>query len=218
MSDHLIEVPGWSEWLATKSLISGKLRGVDRNNLEAFFLSLHAGTEALFRQVLFAGLRLNRVPYRDASEWLFHNDKTPNTKEYPKLFDRLYAIHKTTWASVISSVPGLDQTWDLWNQYSKVVRNHISHGIRKYKDEWLASAIRIDQELLIRLDMALTPLLGGSLASKLTNLNPRLPIGLPGVDLAKVTGCSKSRNARPKLSLINVEATLVALPNCWNLK
>lgn len=212
MSDPLADVPGWSDWLASRSLVAGKLRGADRGNLEAYFLSLHGSTEAMLRQILFVGFRMNRVTYQEARGWLFHNDKTPDMKEFPKLFDRLYAVRQTSWPAVVASVSGLDQTWNLWLSFSKVIRNHISHGIRKYKEEWLACAIHTDQELLIRLDLALVPALGGSVASNLTKLSPRLPIGQSDVDLVKLTGRGKPKYPRPNVSLAHAESMLAGLP------
>jgi len=213
MIDPQTDVSGWLDWLASRNLISGKLRGADRSNLEAYFLSLHGSTEAMLRQILFIGLRLNRVTYQESRDWLFHNDKTPDQKEYPKLFDRLYVVQQTTWPAIVASVPGLDQTWNLWLGFSKVIRNHVSHGIRKYKDEWLISAIHADQELLIRLDLALVPVLGGSVASNLTKLNPRLPNGQSGVDLVKLTGRAKPKYPRPNVTLTNAESLLAGLPS-----
>lgn len=60
-----IDAPGWTAWLSCHSLIAVKLDGADRERRDAYFLTLHASTEALFRQVLFV-VRLNRVPYKDA--------------------------------------------------------------------------------------------------------------------------------------------------------
>ena len=218
MSNPLEDVPGWSDWLASRSLVTGKLRGADRGNLEAYFLSLHGSTEAVLRQILFAGLRLNGVTYQEARDWLFHNDNTPDKQKYPNLFDRLYSARQATWSGVIAGVSGLDQAWNLWLNFSKIIRNHISHGIRKYKEEWLIAAIHADQELLIRLDLALAPMLGGSVASNLTKLNPRLPIGQSGVDLVKLTGRSKPKYPRTNVSLTDAKSMLAGLPSMGMLK
>ena len=214
MSDTLIDVPGWSDWLASKKLISGKLHGSDRSNVESYFLQVHAATEAMLRRILFIGLRLNTVTYKEANDWLYHNDETPENQKYPKLFDSLYAGKQVIWNNVIASVPGLEKTWELWLGFSKTIRNHISHGVRKYDEDWLTCAIHIDQELLIRLDLALEPIIGGSAASDLTKLNPRLPMGQTGSDLGKITGRKKQRTPRPQVPLAHAQTELAGLPIC----
>jgi hypothetical protein len=79
-----IDAPGWTAWLSCHSLIAAKLDGADRERRDAYFLTLHASTEALFRQVLFIGFRLNRVPYKDAQAWLLHHDVTPDREKVPE--------------------------------------------------------------------------------------------------------------------------------------
>lgn len=220
MTNPLMDAPEWSDWLASKNLVTAKLRGSDRANLESYFLLVHAATEAMLRRILFIGLRLNTVTYKEANDWLYHNDETPDNLKYPILFGNLYANKQVNWNDVIASVPGLDKTWELWLGFSKIIRNHISHGIRKYNHNpgWLICAIHIDQELLIRLDLALEPIIGGSAAGDLTRFNPRLPMGRTGSDLAKITGRKKSKASRPKVSLAHAQNELASLPSCGVIK
>lgn len=210
MTGIYVDVDGWSKWLEDHRAIGSKLRGTNRANKEVYFVIIHAATESMFRRVLLVGLRLNKVTYREADEWLFHNDDTPEKEKYPKLFDQLYKPKNVSWSSVIGSSPDLECLWELWLDYSKVIRNHISHGIRKYSDDWLLSGITIDQELLVRLDQALSPIVGGSVCDDLAKLNPRLPIGSKGSDLTKITA-RKTRKPRPSVSLANVKISIEKL-------
>ena len=205
-----IDVDGWSKWLEEHRTIRSTLRGANSANKEAYFLAIHAATEAMFRKILLVGLRLNKVTYAEASNWLFHYDKTPNNVDFPKLFDKLYHSKKITWSALIYSNSDLKQLWDLWLGYSKVLRNHISHGIRKYTDDWLECGITIDQELLIRLDQALSVIIGGSISDDLAKLNPRLPIGSKGINLKTITSRNPGKS-RPKISLGNTKIAIQGL-------
>jgi len=204
------DVAVWPAWVESHTLIAAKLKGADRNNLPAYFQSLHASTEALFRQILFVGLRLNRVTYEEAQDWLHLHDKTPDRKEYPKLFDRLYAINSVAWDSLVAQHPRLAQALGLWHEFSKGIRNHLAHGMRRYSDDWLESAILVDQHLLIELDSAMTSVVGGSISSHLAKLSPRLPVGKTGYDIPKLTGV-KLKKPRPRLSLVAVQKQLEGL-------
>jgi hypothetical protein len=88
----------------------------------------------------------------------------------------------------------------LWHDYSKVIRNHLAHAIRSYADEWLTCAIQVDQILLMEFDRVMEPIVGGGLTHDLTKLVPRLPKGIPGQDLSRITGV-KQRKPRPTVSL-----------------
>ena len=211
MIDTPADVAGWADWIAGNNHIDAKLRDENRASEKDYFLAVHAATEAMFRRILFVGLRLNRVTFPDASDWLFHNDVTPNKTNYPKLFDKLYSHKQITWAGVISSADGLETLWELWLGFSKTVRNHLAHGIRKYDSEWIRCGIAVDQELLIRLNVALLPFVGGSVAGTLSSFNPRLPKGISGTDLPAVTGI-KSSNQRPKISLVDAQQKFSTLP------
>jgi hypothetical protein len=204
------DVAAWPEWVNSRSLVAAKLKGADRHNLPAYFQTLHASTEALFRQILFVGLRLNRVTYEEAQDWLYLHDKTPDRKEYPKLFDHLYAIKAVTWATLEKQHPRLDQTLGLWHEFSKGIRNHLAHGVRRYSVDWLETAIQVDQYLLIELDLAMTSVVGGSIANHLTQLSPRLPVGKTGYDIPTLTGV-KLKQPRPKLSLVAAQKRLEEL-------
>ncbi len=186
------------------------MRGANSANKETYFLTIHAATEAMLRRILLVGLRLNKVTYGEATDWLYHNDKTPDKIQFPKLFDQLYHSKQITWSTLICSDPGLKQLWGLWLDYSKVLRNHISHGIRKYTDDWLECGITIDQELLIRLDQALSVIIGGSISDDLAKLNPRLPTGSKGINLKTITSRNPGKS-RPKISLGNTKIAIQGL-------
>lgn len=204
------DVAAWSEWVKAHPLIAAKLTGSDRNNLPAYFQYLHASTEALFRQILFVGLRLNRVTYKEAQDWLHLHDKTPDKDDFPKRFDRLYAVKSVAWAALVAQHPRLEQVLGLWHEFSKGIRNHLAHGMRRYSDDWLESAILVDQHLLIELDFAMTAVVGGSISSHLVKLSPRLPLGKSGCDFFKLTGV-KQKQPRPKLSLLAAQKQLEGL-------
>ena len=133
----LLDAPGWTSWLRGSSLIAAKLDGADRERRDAYFLALHASTETLFRQVLFIGFRLNRVPYKDAQAWLHHHDVTPDREKYPRRFDRLYAVKDVSWDALVAGNRRLSSTLDLWHDYCKLIRNHLAHGVRRYSPEWV---------------------------------------------------------------------------------
>ncbi len=206
----LTDVCGWSGWIKTHSLITTKLKGADRSNLPAYFLALHASTESLFRQILLVGLRLNSVTYKEAQDWLHWHDITPDTDKYPSRFDHLYSIKQVQWGTLVSQHQKLERVLDLWHEFSKVIRNHLAHGVRSYSDEWLQCAIQIDQHLLIELDIAMTLVVGGSTANSLSKLVPRLPIGKNGQDIAKLTGV-KLKKPRPRVSLLAAQNELEGL-------
>lgn len=205
-----VDVPGWTAWLDSHSLISGKLQGIDRASLNVYFQALHGLTEAVFRRALLVGLRVNHVLFKDAEDWLHDHDETPDRKEFPKRFDHLFAIRRTSWADVTLQSESFRCALDLWHDYSKVIRNHLAHAIRSYGHEWLTCAIQIDQILLMEFDRALEPIIGGSLAHDLTKLVPRLPKGIPDQDLPKLTGV-KQRKPRPAVSLVSAQLELAQI-------
>ena len=59
--------------------------------------------------------------------------------------------------------------------------------------------------LLMGFDLAMEPVVGGRLSDDLTKLTPQLPKGIPGQDMAKVTGV-KLRKPRPTVSLGSAQA------------
>lgn len=210
IAPHEIDVPGWASWADSRIFISRDLRGVDRANLKVYFQSLHGLTEAVFRRSLLVGLRMHQVQFKDAEAWLHDHDETPDRKEFPKKFDRLYSIRGTSWANVMSQSESLRCALELWHDYSKIIRNHLAHAIRPYSDEWLACAIQADQFLLMEFDLAMEPVIGGSLSDDLTKLVPRLPKGIPAQDLPKITGV-KQRKPRPTVSLSGAQAEVSRL-------
>jgi hypothetical protein len=205
-----MDAPGWTVWLSGNGLIAAKLDGADRERRDAYFLALHASTETLFRQVLFIGFRLNRVPYKDAQAWLHHHDVTPDREKYPKRFDRLYAVKDVSWDSLVSGNRRLSRALDLWHDYSKLIRNHLAHGVRRYSPEWVDCAISIDQILLMELERSMVPVVGGSVAHSLKDLVPRLPVGKSGRNLADLMGV-KSKTARPVIALVAAQTAVSAL-------
>jgi hypothetical protein len=210
ISQPLLDAPGWTSWLRGSSLIAAKLDGADRERRDADFLALHASTETLFRQVLFVGLRLNRVPYKDAQSWLHLNDFTPDRDKYPRRFDRLYAVKHVSWDSLVSGSPRLGSALDLWHDYSKLIRNHLAHGVRRYAPAWVDCAINIDQILLMELERSMVSVVGGSVAHSLKDLVPRLPVGKSGRDLADLMGV-RSKTARPVIALFTAQTAVSAL-------
>ena len=204
------DVPGWLYWVESRSLIASKLQGVDRSNLAIYFQALHGLTEAVFRRSLLVGLRMNQVLFKDAETWLHDHDETPDRKEFPKKFDRLYSIRGTSWAKVTGQNESFRCALDLWHDYSKIIRNHLAHAIRPYSDRWLACAIQVDQILLMDFDLAMEPVVGGSLSDGLTKLVPRLSKGIPAQDVPKITGV-KQRKPRPTVSLGGAQAEVSRL-------
>ena len=165
---------------------------------------------AYFRQVLFIGFRLNRVPYKDAQAWLHHHDVTPDREKYPKRFDRLYAVKDVSWDALVAGNRRLSSALDLWHDYSKLIRNHLAHGVRRYSTEWVDCAISIDQILLMELERSMVPVVGGSVAHSLKDLVPRLPVGKSGRDLADLM-CVKSKTVRPVIALVAAQTEVSAL-------
>ncbi len=203
-------VPDWASWSDSRSFVSRELRGVDQADLKVYFQALHGLTEAIFRRSLLVGLRMHQVQFKDAENWLHDHDETPDRKEFPKRFDRLYSIRGTSWVQVTSQSESFRCALDLWHDYSKIIRNHLAHAIRSYTDKWLACAIQVDQILLMDFDLVMEPVVGGSLSDDLTKLVPRLPKGIPAQDVPKITGV-KQRKPRPTVSLGGAQAEVSRL-------
>lgn len=201
------ELPEWGEWLSSHQSIKSKIRNPKRTPLESRFLTMHAVTESYFRRVLFVGLRLNYVTYKEAGDWLFHHDKTPDRKYFASLFDKLYHLKNLTWNVLLEGKPTLMELWGLWLDYAKVIRNHISHGIRSYSDECLICGMKINQKLIVDLDDALAPFIGGSIAKGLDQLSPRLPRGRAAQDMKVLTGRKLSK-PKPKVSLTDASSKI----------
>lgn len=206
----VINIPDWAFWSDSRTFVSRYLRSVDQANLKGYFQALHGITEAIFRRSLLVGLRMHQVRFKDAETWLHDHDETPDRKEFPKKFDRLYSIRGTSWPKVTGQNESFRCALDLWHDYSKIIRNHLAHAIRPYSDEWLVCAIQVDQILLMDFDLAMEPVVGGSLSDGLTKLVPRLSKGIPAQDVPKITGV-KQRKPRPTVSLGGAQAEVSRL-------
>lgn len=192
MSDISFTLPGWGKWLKDSSFVVAKIGDVDESNIRDYFSRVHAATEALLRQILFIGLRLNRVTYVDANNWLYHNDITPDRQKYPAQVNALFKQQGKTWDEIIQSQEDLGELWSLWIDYAKVIRNHVLHGIRSYDDHALQTVTVINQALMMGLDKAFIPVVGGRISGGLALFNPRLPRGVTGLDIPKLVGLKKS--------------------------
>lgn len=192
MSDISFALSGWDKWLKGSSFVATKIGNADERNIRDYFSRVHAATEALLRQILFIGLRLNRVTYADANNWLYHNDITPNRQKYPAQVNLLFKVKGKTWDEIIQSQDDLGELWSLWNDYAKVIRNHVSHGVRSHDEHTLMTVTIINQALMMSLDKAFVPVVGGCISGGLAAFNPRLPRGEKGFDIAKLTGLNKS--------------------------
>lgn len=204
-----LDIEKWGEWLQTRAHIAGKLEGADSSDLEAYFLKTHAASEALFRRLIFIGLRRNGITYNEASDWLHHNDTTPALGSYDVQFDRLYGP-ALTFQGMLSGSRRLNDLWALWTDFSKIIRNHLTHGMRRYSDAWLTCGVRIDQGLMVELDAAIASYIGGSPAGNLRLLGPRLPLGTAGANIHNLLG-KKRGQVKPKASLQSAQARLKPL-------
>jgi hypothetical protein len=212
-----VDVCGWREWLNDKNHINAKLKNADASNLDHYLLIHHAATEAFFRRIVFVGLRLNKVTHKEADDWLFHNDKTPDKKFGENWFNKLYVSisNSVTWESVISQDQNLKELLEAWHDFAKIVRNHRSHGVRTYKDDHLLACIKINQLLLIQLDRKISDLFGGnSIAGELKKLSPRLPTGITGTDIKSILGLKRTNQPRPAMSLEKVKILLESQLAC----
>ena len=206
----VINVPDWASWSDSRSFVSRELRGVDQANLKVYLQALHGLTEAVFRRLLLVGLRMHQLLLKDAEDWLHDHNETPERKVFPKRFDRLNSIRGTSWATVTGQSESFQCALDLWHDYSKIIWNHLAYAIRPYSDEWLACAIQVDQILLMDFDLVTEPVIGGRLSGDLTKLAPRLPKGISGQDVPKITGVNQ-RKPRSIVSLGGAQAGISRL-------
>ena len=202
------DLTNWRPWLRRNGMTARFLSGAKRGDPEGYFIRVHAVTENILRRVLLVGLRRNHVMYSDAMAWLQNNDFTPDRVNYPKVFNKLYGP-RLTFNQVTGAAP-MNDLWELWLDFSKIVRNHISHGIRKYDESWLQCAIHIDQAFIIQLCAVLQPHVGGSLGQDLRKLQPRLSLGKVGVSIPTLLG-TKGKNPRPVASLQTASRKFAAL-------
>ena len=200
----------WKIWLKGRSFLSKKIVFTE-NNIQNDFLSIHAGTEAALRRLLFIGLRLNGVRYAETNNWIFHHDKTPNKDSrkgsYIYLFNKLYTIKSFEWQDLLNNSNELNECWELWNEFSKVIRNHISHSVRNYADEWLEVGIMIDKGFLFHLDSSVTKYFIHSPFLELSEFNPRIPRATIQIEPHALFDIKISK-PRPKVSLQNTKARL----------
>ncbi|WP_429231102.1 hypothetical protein [Aeromonas veronii] len=213
------EIENWHAWLEVNTHIQSKINKPTAVNSD-FFLSLHAATEAAFRRLLFIGLRLNEVTYKQANDFLFKDDKTPshvtNQGGFIWRFNKLFLIKNISWDMLLETQQ-LQLCWRNWNDFSKIIRNHIAHGIRTYHDEWLLNAIRWDMALLYTLAYLFTPIIGGSPFSELDKIHPRLPKGRNEVKIAEVLGEKAGKTkVKPKMSLVSSAKDLELMQSFLN--
>ena len=200
----------WNAWFKKRSYLGNRIKA-DKGDLRAYFLSLHGATEAAFRQIIFIGLRKNSVTYKEAKDWVFHNDKTPGKGkakgDYIPLFNVLYGKYQSSWDSMLEPSPELSMHWDLWLGYSKIIRNHLAHSVRDYSEEWIETGVYVDKGLLYYVDANMAEILGHSPFIALSEFSPRLPVVRSGSDPYVVTGVKKGK-PRPKISLKETKVML----------
>lgn len=171
----------WDCWRKDKTHITNKLHK-DYIRKSDWFLTTHAASEAALRRIIFIGLRRKKVPYDMAQNWMDGHSITYGKIRGHGTFivyhDRLYA---RKWADTLKAGTDLEELWELWNDYSKPVRNGLAHGARKYSDEWLDIALSIDRLFMMRLDAVISPVIGGTAFADLRKLSPRLDRGDPNI-------------------------------------
>lgn len=179
--DYIAVKRAWDKWRKDKSHIAAKLH---KNYIRKsdWLLTTHAASEAALRRLIFIGLRQRKVLYDVAQKWMDGHSITYGKKHgqgtFIVYFDRLYARN---WADTLKAGQDLEELWELWNDYAKPVRNGLAHGARKYGDEWLDIALSVDRLFMMRLDAAITPVIGGTPFADLRQLSPRLDRGDPSI-------------------------------------
>lgn len=197
----------WVQWVRNKSHIRIKLAPSGQSESD-HFLTTHAASEAALRRVLFVGLRMNKVTYKKANEFIQGHHITFGKKNgdgnFVAYFDEVFTKN---WVALLSSIKDLDELWILWNDYAKPIRNHLGHGLRKYSDDWLDTALATDRLFLMRLDKAITLVIGGTPFAHLKHLSPRLPQG-ESSNLPEKILKVKARPPRPMITLTDAKARL----------
>lgn len=197
----------WKAWVRGKGHIRQKLYRTYKRKSDRF-LTTHAASEAALRRVLFVGLRMNKVTYRLADEWIRGHHITFGKKygsgKFVTFFDRLFM---EDWETLLDSTEDLRDLWFLWNDYAKPIRNHLAHALRKYSDEWLDTALATDRLFMMQLDKAIKPVIGGTPFAHLKYLSPRLSRGDISVTPEKVLNIKKNP-PRPIISLTDAKARL----------
>lgn len=171
----------WDKWRRNKTHLTAKLHKSYIRKSD-WFLTTHAASEAALRRIIFIGLRRKKVPYDAAQEWMDGHSITYGKKHGHGTFivyhDRLFA---RSWEDTLKAGADLEELWELWNDYSKPVRNGLAHGARKYADDWLDVALSIDRLFMMRLDAVISPIIGGTPFADLRKLSPRLDRGDPNI-------------------------------------
>ena len=197
----------WVRWVGNKSHIRIKLAPSGQSESD-HFLTTHAASEAALRRVLFVGLRMNKVTYKIANEFIQGHHITFGKKNgdgnFVAYFDEIFT---NNWVALLGSIKDSDELWILWNDYAKPIRNHLAHGLRKYSDDWLDTALAIDRLFLMMLDKAIRPIIGGTPFSHLKYLSPRLPQGESSVMPEKILR-AKAKPPRPGITLTNAKTRL----------
>lgn len=200
----------WDVWRRGSPHIRAKLHATYIRKSE-WFLTTHAASEAALRRILFVGLRRKGATYKSAQAWMDESHitfgETNGHGNFVKYFDRLF---ESPWVTTLATQDGLPELWALWNGYSKPIRNHLAHALRKYNDEWLDAALAIDRLFMIRLDAAISPVIGGSPFVDLRQLSPRLSRGDLNVTPEDVLAIPV-RQPRPKIPLDNAKSRLQGL-------
>ena len=199
----------WTAWLRSNPIAARYVRGANRSDPTGYFLRMHALTETILRRAVLVGLRRNGVRYSDALIWLHDNDFTPDRLNYAKNFDALLGGNPS-FAQMTTAGSSLGELWDLWLDFTKIVRNHVGHGIRTYSLDWLQLGTSIDQAFVIEYCRSVQPIVGGSLGDDLRKLTPRLGNGRRGVNISALMGRRTGR-PRPVVSLTAAEARFRAL-------
>lgn len=207
--EHVSSLSAWSTWLRSNPIAATYVRGANKSDPTGYFLRMHALTETILRRAMLVGLRRNAVRYSDALPWLHDNDSTPDRVNYERDFDALLGGNPT-FAQLTAAGSILGELWELWLDFTKIVRNHTGHGIRTYSLDWVQLGTQIDQAFVIEYCRAVRPLVGGSLGDDLRKLSPRLGNGRPGTDISALMG-RRSRRPRPTVSLTVAEARFKAL-------
>lgn len=202
----------WDAWRRDKTHITAKLYKSYIRKAD-WFLTTHAASEAALRRLIFIGFRMKHVPYAAAQAWMDGHSITYGKKHgegtFIVIFDDLYARN---WADTMKATQGLEELWELWNDFAKPVRNGLAHGARKYPDDWLDAALSIDRLFMMRIDDVMSPVIGGTPFADLRLLSPRLGIGNPGVT-PESTLSRRAKRARAGLPIEDAAKRLGALVN-----
>lgn len=200
----------WDVWRRKRPHIRAKLHASYIRKSD-WFLTTHAASEAALRRIIFVGLRRKGVAYKSAQAWMDESHITfgeaNGQGNFVTYFDRLF---DSDWVSTLATQQGLPELWTLWNGYSKPIRNHLAHALRKYSDEWLETALAIDRLFMIRLDAAISPVIGGSPFVDLRQLSPRLARGDQKLTPESVLAI-RARQPRPKIPLDEARTRLQGL-------